>query len=601
MGPGSRTLRQGASRFTWGLALVDLISWSIAVPVAVLLRFDFSLPPQFAVGTVAGGVIAGLIYVALATLLRIYTGRYVSGTFDEVLGIAVITGVVSLAGSLVLFINQTLLPRATMVIAGGIAGFTILTVRFVLRRVRTARALARPGNRTLIYGAGDAGSQLATLMQADRGSRFIPIGFIDDDPGKRHLRRANLRVLGSVDDLEKVLSAQQVETLVIAIAGVSSARLQEIDRICTPFGVRVQVIPTAAEIVGGAIRLGDVSDLSEEEIMGRRSISTDEKQIAQFLDGEVVLITGAGGSIGSELARQVHRYSPSRVVLLDRDESALHETQLTIDGSGLLDSSDLVLCDIRDRARLHDVMAEVRPGIVFHAAALKHLTFLERYPSEGWKTNVEGTRNVLEAARSSGVHHFVNISTDKAADPSCTLGRSKHLTERLVAQGASNGGTWVSVRFGNVLGSRGSVITTFRYQIERGGPVTVTDPNVTRFFMTVREAVHLVLQAAVVGASGETLILDMGDPVKIADIARFMVDRSGREIPIVFTGLRPGEKLTEVLVSASESTTSPHHPLIFHTQVEPMTLEGIATPVDDASASKLFDRLSSESEVHSSR
>lgn len=591
MGLESRTLRQGASRFAWGLALVDLISWSIAVPVAVLLRFDFTLPPQFAAGALIGGVVAGLLYVGIASLLRMYTGRYVSGTFDEVLGIGVITGAVSVTGSLVLFVGQTMLPRATMVIAGGIAGFTILTVRFVLRRMRTARALSRPGNRTLIYGAGDAGSQLATLMQADRGSRFIPIGFVDDDPGKRHLRRANLRVLGSIDDLEKVLAAQQVETLVIAIAGVSSARLQEIDRICAPFGVRVQVIPTAAEIVGGSIRLGDVSDLSEEEIMGRRSISTDEDQIEQFLAGEVVLITGAGGSIGSELARQVHRYSPARVVLLDRDESALHETQLSIDGSGLLDSSDLVLCDIRDRPRLLQVMADIRPGVVFHAAALKHLTFLERFPTEGWKTNVEGTRNVVDAARASGVHHFVNISTDKAADPSCILGRSKLITERLVAWESAEGGTWVSVRFGNVLGSRGSVITTFRHQIVKGGPITVTHPDVTRYFMTVREAVHLVLQAAVVGTSGETLILDMGEPVRIADIARFMVARSGREIPIVFTGLRPGEKLNEVLVSTSETTVSPHHPLIMHTRVRPCAWGDMATPPDDLSATEMFERL----------
>jgi FlaA1/EpsC-like NDP-sugar epimerase len=587
------TLRHGSSRFAWGLALMDVSSWSIAVPVAVLLRFDFNVPPQFAFSALAGGVIAGLAYVALASLLRMYTGRYVSGTFDEVLGIGIITGVVSLVGSLVLFVSQTILPRATMVIAGGIAGFTILTVRFILRRLRTARALSRPGNRTLIYGAGDAGSQLASLMQADRGSRFIPIGFMDDDPGKRHLRRANLRVMGSIDDLEKILVSQQVETLVIAIAGVSSARLQEIDRVCTPFGVRVQVIPTAGEIVGGAIRLGDVSDLSEEEIMGRRSVSTNEEQIAHFLAGEVVLITGAGGSIGSELARQVHRYQPARVVLLDRDESALHETQLTIDGSGLLDSTDLVLCDIRDRTRLEQVMAEVRPGIVFHAAALKHLVFLERFPTEGWKTNVEGTRNVVEAARRCGVHHFVNISTDKAADPSCVLGQTKQITERLVARESAAGeaGTWVSVRFGNVLGSRGSVITTFRFQIEKGGPVTVTHPEVSRYFMTVREAVHLVLQAAVVGSSGETLILDMGDPVRIADIARFMVDRSGREIPIIFTGLRPGEKLNEVLISTSEAISSPHHPLIFHTRVEPMSSEDLATPNDDESTFDLLARL----------
>ena len=574
--------------YAWRLGAADFLAWTFAVPLAVVLRFDFLLPENFALATIVAGLGAAVTYVVLASILRMYSGRYVVGTFDEVIGIGVLTGLVTLAGTFLLFAREGTLPRATVVVAGGLAGFAMLAVRFVLRRSRSLRSLSRDGNRTLIYGAGDAGSQLATLMQADRASRFVPVGFVDDDPNKRHLRRANLRVLGTGDSLDSILTEYAAETLVVAIAGVGSERLQEIDRVCGAAGVRVQVIPTASEIVGGAIRLGDVSDLSEEEIMGRRVIHTDEAQIAGFLLDKTILITGAGGSIGSEVARQVHRYRPKRVVLLDRDESALHETQLSIDGSGLLTSDDLLLCDIRDRQRVREVFTSIQPDVVFHAAALKHLTFLERFPSEAWKTNVLGTRNVAAAAAEANVDHFINISTDKAADPSSVLGLSKRITERLIAHWGTSHPGWVSVRFGNVLGSRGSVITTFRYQIRKGGPVTVTDRDVTRYFMTIREAVHLVLQASVLGRSGETLILDMGEPVRIAAIAEFMVARSGRDIPIVFTGLREGEKLAEVLVGEQETVDSPLHPLISHTHVPPLDDPVDLWPEDDLQAKKLF-------------
>ena len=268
------------------------------------------------------------------------------------------------------------------------------------------------------------------------------------------------------------------------------------------------------------------------------------------------------------------RYSPAQLFLLDRDESALHAVQLTLDGSGTLMSENLVLADIRDAARVVEVFEEIQPQVVFHAAALKHLPLLERFPGEALKTNVLGTRNVLAAARQTSVDVFVNISTDKAADPSSVLGYSKLLTERMTAgMPAGAGAKYVSVRFGNVLGSRGSVVETFRYQIAHGGPVTVTDERVTRFFMTVREAVHLVLQASVLGSHGETLILDMGNPVRIVDVARQMIRRSGRDIEIRFTGLRQGEKLNEVLVAAGETDDRRLHPLVSHTRVSGRGLE----------------------------
>ena len=290
--------------------------------------------------------------------------------------------------------------------------------------------------------------------------------------------------------------------------------------------------------------------------------------MSRRLAGQRVLVTGAGGSIGSELCRQLYRLRPAELIMLDRDESALHAVELALRGRALLDSEDAVLADIRDAGRVRQVFEQFRPQVVFHAAALKHLPLLERYPAEAVKTNVWGTQAVLDAAAACGVECFVNISTDKAADPVSVLGFTKRITERLTAQMAGQaGGTYLSVRFGNVLGSRGSVLTALSAQIAEGGPVTVTHPEVRRYFMSAAEAVQLVLQAAAIGRGGEALVLDMGHCVRIADLARRLTASACRDVEIVFTGLRPGEKLTEDLLGRGEPDYRPCHPLVMHVPV----------------------------------
>jgi FlaA1/EpsC-like NDP-sugar epimerase len=307
------------------------------------------------------------------------------------------------------------------------------------------------------------------------------------------------------------------------------------------------------------------------ELLGRRPVEIDLASVAGRLRGKRVLVTGAGGSIGSELCRQIHRFGPAELFMLDRDETALHGVQLSIHGEARLDSPSLVLADIRDAEAMRELLRELRPELVFHAAALKHLPVLERHPDEAWKTNVLGTMNVLDAARMAGVRRFVNISTDKAANPASVLGRSKRVAERLVADAAGRtDGIYLSVRFGNVLGSRGSVLTTFAEQLAVGAPLTVTHPEVTRFFMTVPEAVQLVLQAAAIGASGEALVLDMGSPARIRDLAEQLIEMSGSDARIVFTGLGPGEKLHEELFGEGEQDRRPVHPAISHIQVPPL-------------------------------
>ena len=554
----------------------DAFSWIVAVPLALLFRYDFNVSDSRLLVALVGGVIAALIHIAAGSAFHLYQGRYVVGSFDEVLGLVVTCIFVGALGTFVLLIIPgSELPRSTFVIAAGIAAASMLGARFILRGARQQRLLSREGKKTLIYGAGDAGSQVVTLMLNDRHNEYQPVGFIDDNPRKHHLRRSGIKVLGTSSQLEEICSQTATEVLLIAIAGIQAAELLELDQRMRPLGVTVTIIPTASEIVGGAVKLGDISDVTEEDLMGRRPIKTDETEITAFIRGKRVLVTGAGGSIGSELVRQISRYRPSSLFLLDRDESALHQVQLTLDGSGHLMSPNLILADIRDAARIDEILNETRPEIVFHSAALKHLPLLERHPEEAFKTNVRGTASMLQASMDHGVAHFVNISTDKAADPTSILGKSKLLTEQLTAGVPKDAQrSFVSVRFGNVLGSRGSVIDTFRFQIEKGGPVTVTDESVTRFFMTIREAVHLVLQAAVIGSHGETLILDMGSPLKIADLAQHMINRSGRNISVEFTGLRPGEKAHEVLVSSTEEPRKTSHELITSSRVSQLPLPG---------------------------
>jgi FlaA1/EpsC-like NDP-sugar epimerase len=359
--------------------------------------------------------------------------------------------------------------------------------------------------------------------------------------------------------------------LVIAIARPSGTAIGELTAEAERCGLMPKVVPSISELLSGTALIEGVRDPRISDLLGRRPVQTDITAVADRFAGKRILVTGAGGSIGSELCRQLHRFGPAELIMLDRDESALHAIQLDLHGRALLDSEETVLADIRDARRVRQVFEQHRPEIVFHAAALKHLPLLERYPAEALKTNVWGTLTVLEAATASGVGAFVNNSTDKAADPVSILGYSKRAAERLTAHMAGQAdGTFLSVRFGNVLGSRGSVLTALSAQVAAGGPVTVTHPDVSRYFMTADEAVQLVLQAAVIGRDGEVLVLDMGEQVRIVDMARRLTAAVPRRVEIEFTGLRPGEKLTEDLLGAGELDLRPFHPLIRHVPVAPL-------------------------------
>jgi len=525
-------------------------------------------------------------------LAGLYVGRYQRGSFDEVVGVCLAAGGTALSLGVV---DALLVPgrRAPLLIAGSAAAFALpamLAARYVLFAVRRrSRALASSAVKIIVFGAGAAGAQLVHRLLGQRESRYYrPVAMLDDDPAKRRLRIRGVPVLGGRERLAEVAARTGAKVLVIAVAGASGALIRDLTAAADSCGLTPKVIPSINELLGGGVCIDGVRDPRISDLLGRRPVDIDVGAVAAHFAGKRIMVTGAGGSIGSELCRQLHRFRPAELIMLDRDESALHAVQLTLHGRALLDSEETALADIRDGRRVRQVFERFRPQIVFHAAALKHLPLLEQFPAEALKTNVWGTLTLLEAAAECGVESFVNISTDKAANPTSVLGYSKRAAERLTSHMAGQAAaTYLSVRFGNVLGSRGSVLTALSAQIAAGGPVTVTHPEVSRYFMTANEAVQLVLQATVIGSGGEVLVLDMGEQVRIADIARRLVANTTRDIDIVFTGLRPGEKLAEDLLGHGEIAQRPYHPLIQHVPVPPLPPDHITGLDPDTSADEL--------------
>jgi FlaA1/EpsC-like NDP-sugar epimerase len=559
--------------------LIDSGTLAFAVAFGWILRVDFH-PSNVDWSAFA-------IYVAWVAVLQsfvgsmegLYKGRYRYGSFEEVAALLRTVAVATLTGEVVTLAVADGVPNSVPVIGGFVSVLCMGGSRYLWRLLRefAKRPEGDDLERVLVFGAGEGGSQLITSMLRDRAGGYLPVGLIDDDHRKRHRRLRSVAVMGNRDAIPEVARRTRATVLAIAIPSAESVLVREVSEIAAEAGLQVLVLPPVTELLGGRVGVGQLRTLTEADLLGRHEINTDIDSIAGYLTGKRVLVTGAGGSIGSELCRQIDRFAPATLIKLDRDESALHGVELSIKGRALLDGGDLVVADIRDEERLREVFMVHRPEVVFHAAALKHLTLLEQHPTEGIKTNVYGTLNVLRAAMEAGAERFVNISTDKAADPISVLGRTKRIAERLTAWAAEESGLpYLSVRFGNVLGSRGSVLTAFRKQIEEGGPVTVTDPDVTRYFMTVEEAVQLVIQAGAIGRGGEALVLDMGEPVRIAEVAERLVEESGKSIRIVHTGLREGEKLHEVLLAEDEADRRPVHPLISHVDVPSMAPECLA-------------------------
>lgn len=490
--------------------------------------------------------------------------RYAS--LEELRGIFfVVTLSVLLAGAGQYLVYDSIYQRA-LIVTWMLHIILIGGVRFAWRYINTygfnlfPKKVKSPEsqNRTLIIGAGSAGRMLARQYKENQGNDFEVIGFIDDDFTLHHLTISGLPVYGSMRDLPKVVEKKGINHIVIAMPSVEKSRIKEIVQQAKAVCQNVQILPMIEDLVLGNVSVNQVRDVSIEDLLGREPVELDIDSISGYIENKTVLVTGAGGSIGSEICRQVCKFNPKKIILLGHGENSIYQIDMELRQNMYDMDCEIVpiIGDIQDRERMFEVMEEHQPDVVYHAAAHKHVPLMEYNPKEAVKNNIIGTKNVAEAADASEVHTFVLISSDKAVNPTNVMGATKRVAEMVIQSINEDSHTkFVAVRFGNVLGSRGSVIPLFKKQIANGGPVTVTHPDMTRYFMTIPEASRLVIQAGALAKGGEIFVLDMGEPVKIVDLAKNLIKLSGYdvdEIGIQFTGIRPGEKMYEELLSESE-------------------------------------------------
>jgi len=459
--------------------------------------------------------------------------------------------------------GRRFVPLSVVILGAAMSLMGFGGIRFQSRLFGFRRRSAEVSpSRVLLMGAGDAGSMMLKDLIHNPSLGLIPVGIVDDDPKKARMSLHGVPVLGRHTAIPALVPRLRVDQVLLAIPSATSDVVRDVAALCEQANVALRVLPSIREVVGGRITARDIRDLQIEDLLGRQQVAVDMEAVASIIRGRRVLVSGAGGSIGSEIARQVVEFEPETLVLLDHDETHLHDLITELHGHG---DVRLALADIREQERILSVFTRHRPEVVFHAAAHKHVDVLELNPEEALATNITGTANVTDAAIATGVARFVLISTDKAVRPQSVMGASKWFGEQIV-RSVDGECVFCAVRFGNVLGSRGSAIPTFLRQISLGGPVTVTHADMARYFMSIREAVLLVLQASALSRGGEVFTLDMGDPVNILELARRLIRLSGRvpgkDIAIEFIGVRPGEKLVEDLVDPAEEPVASEHPSI---------------------------------------
>jgi FlaA1/EpsC-like NDP-sugar epimerase len=545
---------------------------------ALLLRFDGQVPSEsrFAFQTVGAFIV--LCYLAANYLFGIYRTAWRYGGLADVVSLAE----ASTIATLVLFLLNLLqhprnIPLSVIVVGGALSflvmGFFKLSPRLITRQ--WGGWASTTGKRMLIVGAGNTGELVARQFLQHPSWGYRPICFVDDNPTKRRVRIHRLRVAGGTEDIERVVRDYQIEMVALAIPSAPRAVMRRLVTACQNISVPVRAVPGLPEMVRDGVGVAHLRELTVEDLLGRDTVDVDFAACRTSLQDRSILITGAAGSIGSELARQVVSFEPAALHLLDNNESGLHDLQQELIAVAPNCVLRIWIADVSDAQRLGQVFEVAAPQVVFHAAAYKHVHLMEEFPEEAYRVNVTGTYNLCRSCELYRTEKMVFISTDKAVNPSSVMGATKRIGELLMlAMAKRNTAIFCAVRFGNVIGSRGSAIPTFWSQIARGGPVTVTDPEVTRYFLTIPEAVSLVIQAAAFAHTGEIYMLDMGEEVRILELAEKMIRMRGlvprEEIEIVFTGLRPGEKLREELSGRGERVLPTRHPKVLLTESEPL-------------------------------
>jgi FlaA1/EpsC-like NDP-sugar epimerase len=563
---------------------IDAVLVAAAWYLAFQLRFDLETPPRYEHLFEKTLPLVVVVKTAVFVLAGLYPHwwRYVS--IRDMWSAARAVTIASLVVLLAVYVWDPVgyrVPGGVVVIDWllllALVTGTRLLARTIVERPAPRRMFAA-GKDALVVGAGDAGRLIIREMLRNPKLGYTPIGLVDDDRRKRNLRVHGVRVLGTTRDLRYLLRDHSPDEVIIALPSAAGKTREEIVNVCRDVGVAVKTLPAVHELISGDVALARrLRDVQVEDILGREPVRLDIAAVASYLEGETVLVTGAGGSIGSELCRQVAAIGAERLVLVERSETALAEIARELGQDRVSSTVVPVLADVGDRPKMQGVFERYRPAVVFHAAAYKHVPIMEANAIESVRNNVLATKVVAEVASESAAKSFVLVSTDKAVNPKSVLGQTKAVCEWIVAGAAakeSNGTRFLSVRFGNVLGSSGSVVQVFRRQIASGGPVTVTHPDMSRYFMTIPEAAQLIIQAGAIGESGDVFVLDMGTPVKIVDLARNMIRLSGqepdRDIAIEFVGTRPGEKLQEELWDEGESAAPTSHPKILRCASQPV-------------------------------
>lgn len=543
----------------------------------MFLRFEFRLPAYYVQRYLWLAMLEVPLRVVIYSFFGLYNRLWRYANVTEFIAIALAASLGSAMIMVAVHVEPFVgFPRSIVVLSWLINALGVGGIRFAVRLRQELRAarIEQSGRtcsgetRLLIIGAGAGGAMILREILRHPHEGYRVIGFVDDDPHKTGFRISGVPVLGTTADIKHLVHEHQVDQVVIAIPSLSRQGMRSLVDLCKGLKVRLRTLPRLVDLVNGHVTMRSIRDVQLEDLLGRDEIKVDLESMSGYLKDQVVLVTGAGGSIGSELCRQICRFSPRRLLLLGRGENSIYHIELELRES--FPKLDLVpiICDVRDRDRIFRIFHEHKPAVVFHAAAHKHVPLMERNPEEAITNNVYGTRNVAEAADKVRTQRFVMVSTDKAVNPTSVMGASKRLAEIVVQMiGQRSNTKFVSVRFGNVLGSRGSVVPLFERQIDRGGPVTVTHPDMVRYFMTIPESVQLVIQAGAMGNGGEVFVLDMGEPVRILDMAKDLIRLHGLEpdvdINIEYCGLRPGEKLFEELLTAEEGTDATEHERIF--------------------------------------
>jgi len=573
--------------------ICDIILISLSVFLAFFLRFEGQIPSRYFLNIEWIIFFSLLITLPIFYFLKLYAFSWTYVSTTELISLVKATGLSFLILTAVFFISRdhpifSGFPRSTLfityffifILCGGVR----FTKRVYLQILQGGKKEEK--ERTLIVGAGDAGEQIIRSILSFPNTPYYPIGFIDDNPTKQGIIIHGLKVLGKIDEIPQIVENKGVDGLIIALPSAGPKAIRRAVEMGRRAGLKkIKIIPSITEIIDGEVSLGTLRKVEVEDLLGREPVSLYTKSVEKFIKNKTVLITGAAGSIGSELCRQVAKFRPSQLLLLDQDETGIFNIFNELEDKSPKLKVFSIIADIQDKEKIEQIFNKFKPNIIFHAAAYKHVPLMEEHPDEAVKNNIFGTKIVAEAALRNRVENFIFISTDKSVNPTSVMGATKRVGEMICQVLNKKGPTkFISVRFGNVLNSRGSAIPIFREQIKRGGPVEITHPEMKRYFMLTSEACLLVMEAGAIGQGGEVFVLDMGEPIKILDLAKEMIRLSGfepdKDIPIVFTGVRPGEKLFEEILTAEEGTIATQNQKIFIAKLSEVNVDKLNTGLD---------------------